>query len=138
MRSKLAPQMEELAIRFVNTVAWHLRVPSEERLGSRADVLAWLGQNGVASSQELRRLTRSWKARPRDATTFYEVAMRLREIIYALFVAQINGKPPSAESLAFFSEFLWQPSGLCLRWKNGRLTWRVRQNSAFERAPPLI
>ena len=128
--SKLPPHTEELAIRFVNTVAWRLRAESEERLRSPEALLAWLEQNGILSSSETRRLAQRWKQRPRDAAAAYEGAVRLRDAIYELFIAQIRKRAPSSSALELFSEFLWyEPSMLRLDWQNQRLTWRQRSTA---------
>ena len=137
LKSKRAFETEELSIRFVNTVAWRLREPSEERLKSPTALFEWLGQNDVAAPEVLHRLTRAEKTRSRDVPRVYEDAIQLRETIYALFVSRIRGQPPPAGALNLFSEFLWRgPSGLRLEWEKGRLTWRTRR--VHDRALDLL
>jgi predicted RNA-binding Zn ribbon-like protein len=137
LKSKRAFETEELSIRFVNTVAWRLREPSEERLKSPTALFEWLGQNDVAAPEVLHRLTRAEKTRSRDVRRVYEDAIQLRETIYALFVSRIRGQPPPAGALNLFSEFLWRgPSGLRLEWEKGRLTWRTRR--VHDRALDLL
>jgi predicted RNA-binding Zn ribbon-like protein len=116
---------EELAIRFVNTMAWRLRKPSE-RLNSPDALLEWLRRNRIAASRELDQLARSWRARPSDAAAFHDTAIRLREAIYTLLTARIRGSRPSQDALSFFSDFLARACrGLRLDWKGGGLAWRV-------------
>jgi predicted RNA-binding Zn ribbon-like protein len=120
------PASEDLSIRFVNTVAWRLREPSEERLGSPAALLEWLERNGVARPEDCS-LRDAWAAHPSKAARVYATAIRLREAIYQLFVARIRGHPPPAAALTSFSEFLLcRRSTLRIDWEAGQLIWRTR------------
>jgi predicted RNA-binding Zn ribbon-like protein len=126
MKAKRAPEEDELSIRFVNTVAWRLRNPSEERLGSPEALLAWLRRNRLVSPRELRRLTQDWTTRPHGAAQVHRTALALREAIYALFLARLERRPPAAAAQRLFSDVLWRgPSGLNLDWRDGQLGWRA-------------
>jgi predicted RNA-binding Zn ribbon-like protein len=118
--------VEDLAIRFVNTRAWRLRNPAEERLGSSEALLEWLERNGVITRSELRALAGMWRERPADAAALYDEAIQLREAIYTLLVACIQGARPPASAVRLFSEFMRRkrPS-LQLAWNRGALAWRM-------------
>lgn len=125
MPTKLSQQSEDLAIRFVNTVAWRLRDPSEERLGSPEVLLRWLQQNELMSAGESRRLASAWKARPDAASAAHDSALRLRETIYALFLSVIRQRPADAALMAYFSAIVGRSSALRLQWQDGRPRWRA-------------
>jgi predicted RNA-binding Zn ribbon-like protein len=125
--SKRSPYSEDLAIRFVNTVAWRLKDPSEERLGSPEGLLRWLQQNELISAGESRRLASAWKARPNAAVAAHDSALRLRETIYALFLSVIRQRPADAAVMAYFSAFVGRPSALHLQWHGGQPSWRATE-----------
>lgn len=137
---KAGPETEDLAIRFVNTVAWRLREPAEERLGSPAALLGWLGATGVESARCLASIAEVWRQRPSDGIVFYETAVRLRESIYDILSSRIARKKPSALALDYFSSFICRRrSGLRLKWEAGALVWRMNLNQAdaFEILEPI-
>jgi predicted RNA-binding Zn ribbon-like protein len=125
--SKLSPHGEDLAIRFVNTVAWRLKDPGEERLGSPEVLLRWLQQNELISADQNRRLAAAWKVRPEAGIAAHDSALRLRETIYALFHSVIHQRSPPAAAAAYLSEFIGRPSTLRLQWREGRPSWRATQ-----------
>ncbi|CCE06656.1 conserved hypothetical protein [Bradyrhizobium sp. STM 3843] len=127
--SKQSRIHEDLAIRFVNTVAWRLRDPNEERLGSPEALLVWLQQNGLISLAERRRLASRWKAQPDAAAAGYDIALRLREAIYALLLAVIKERAPVTAAMTFLSEFLGRPSALRLHWQDRGPSWRATRNA---------
>ena len=105
MPLKLSPPAEDLAVRFVNTVAWRLKDPSEERLDSPEALLHWLQQNELISADQSRRMVSAWKVRPDAARATYNRAVHLREAIYALFLGVIDRRTPSAKAIAYLGEF---------------------------------
>jgi predicted RNA-binding Zn ribbon-like protein len=125
-KAKQAPEEDELSIRFVNTVAWRLRNPTEERLGSPASLLGWLRRNRLLSPRELRALTTAWTTRPGEAAQLHRTALALREAIYTLFLARLERRRPPSAAQRLFSDILWRgPSDLTLDWKDGQLGWRA-------------
>ncbi|NPV19441.1 CGNR zinc finger domain-containing protein [Bradyrhizobium aeschynomenes] len=116
---------EELAIRFVNTVAWRLRDASEDRLGSPDALLAWLRDNELLSAHDARRVAARWTTQPTAADAAHATALRLREAIYALFLGLIHNRAPPAAPAAFFEEFVGRSSSIRLQWQDGRLNWRA-------------
>jgi predicted RNA-binding Zn ribbon-like protein len=127
---------EDLAIRFVNTVAWRLRDPSEDRIGSPQLLLRWLQQNDLISLGESRRITLAWAARPNAAKHIHDAALRLREVIYALLIGVIRRRSPDAEVMTYFSEFVGRPSALRLQWQEGHPGWTAMET--LETADDLL
>jgi predicted RNA-binding Zn ribbon-like protein len=126
MTAKPALLTEELAIRFVNTVAWRQRFPTEERLDSPQALLVWLEQNGLLSVRERRQMASCWTARPRDATRVYETARRLREAIYELLLSRSKKRRPAAAAQSYFVDFVSHPPATfrLVVGRHGRLAWR--------------
>ncbi|HEV2673599.1 MAG TPA: ABATE domain-containing protein [Aliidongia sp.] len=111
---------EDLCIRFVNTKAWRLRQPGEERLGSPGVLLGWLAANDLADP-----------VREEDGSSAAEAlhvtAIRLRESIYEIFYARIQDREAASDDLRFFTEFLaragagmrLEPGLAGLHWRQG-------------------
>src|SRR6478735_6009836 len=91
-RAPRSGDAEDLAIRFVNTVAWRLRDPTEERMATPEAMLAWLRRNGLADAGTLDAVVAAWRLHPAAAHDAHRTAVRLREAIYALFVGRIHGE----------------------------------------------
>jgi predicted RNA-binding Zn ribbon-like protein len=125
---------EDLAIRFVNTKAWRLREPAEERLGSPDALLDWLARNVAPLPSGLRQ-RRQWK----DAAGWYAAAIRLRESIYDILSCRMLSVEPPSASLAYFNECLGEPgTGASIRYETGALRWSFAKptNSALLR--PIV
>jgi predicted RNA-binding Zn ribbon-like protein len=116
---------EDLAIRFVNTLAWRLRDPTEERMDSPEALLAWLQRNGLADAGMARTIAAAWQTQPDAAHAAHQVAIRLREAIYTLFISPIHGEAPPDDALADLNGFLTRPSpALRIGWASGALVWQ--------------
>jgi predicted RNA-binding Zn ribbon-like protein len=131
---------EDLAIRLVNTAAWRLRTPSEERLPDAEALLTWLKANAVADPESLDVISQAWQGDLERARSFYETAIGLREAIYSFFVARMTGHAPPPATLALFNQLLSQGSyGAELGWRSGELVWCVRpQGDDLALLKPLI
>jgi len=118
-------EVEDLAIRFVNTAAWRLRDPMEERMVSPEALLAWLQRNGLADAGTVRTIATVWRTHPDDARAAHQRAICLREAIYTLFAGLIRSEAPPADALAVFNDFLVRPNpGSRIGWVSGGLAWR--------------
>jgi predicted RNA-binding Zn ribbon-like protein len=126
--SSASPEMlarEELAIRFVNTVAWRLREPAEDRIASPAAMLTWMLEAGLLDRTAFTLISARWKISPQDARRFARAADELREAIYHLLVAQIDGKAADESQIAILNRRLGAPmQGIALAQVRGALTWR--------------
>jgi predicted RNA-binding Zn ribbon-like protein len=118
---------EDLAIRFVNTIAWRLRDPVEERLDSPWALLDWLHANGIGRPSDLKTVSRAWKENPQLGFAVYEIAIGLREAIYEILVARIRGRAPLKGTLAVLNKVLSQPSPT-LRSAGSVFVWQSRSS----------
>jgi len=116
---------EDLAIRFVNTLAWRRRDPAEERMDSPEALLAWLQRNGLADAGTARTIAAAWRTQPNQAHAAHQAAIRLREAIHTLFVSRIHGKAPPEDALDGFNGFLARASpAIRVTWTSGVLAWQ--------------
>ena len=124
----------ELCLRFVNTVAWRLRDPCEERLPTPHALLHWMGNNGLADGGYVLRLAADWTGGDRAAVEFHEAAVGLREAIYDLLHARIENRPSRVERIAFLNAWLLRPApGVELTRHGIELGWHQSSLSADPR-----
>jgi predicted RNA-binding Zn ribbon-like protein len=117
--------MDELCIRFVNTVSWRLRGAGEERLATPEAVLRWLGDNDLVSHDHVAHVVSSWRRSKDAAAAFHAEAIALREAIYGVFHARIKGTPPSPDHLGLLNEWLVRPApGVELTLAGASICWR--------------
>jgi len=90
---------EELSIRFVNTMAWRLREPSEERLLSPKALLDWFSVVGLADPKYSARVEARWRKHPNEAQSLYHEAIMLRESVYQLFRSRLVTKQFSERAM---------------------------------------
>jgi predicted RNA-binding Zn ribbon-like protein len=90
---------DELSIRFVNTMAWRLREPSEERLPSSKALLDWFSAVGLADPNYSARIEARWRKHPHEAQSLYEEAIMLRESVYQLFQSRLATKQFSEQAM---------------------------------------
>jgi predicted RNA-binding Zn ribbon-like protein len=130
---------EELAIRFVNTAAWRLRSPREERLPDARAFLRWLVANLAGIEQQLPLIDARWRAHQHDGGKIYEAAIALREAIYELLIARIANAAPPIEALDYFNALLVRPAdGIRLRSISGELVWCIDEASDSDLLKPII
>jgi predicted RNA-binding Zn ribbon-like protein len=90
---------DELSIRFVNTMAWRLREPSEERLPTPKALLDWFSAVGLADPNYSARIEARWRNHPNEAQSLYEEAIVLRESIYQLLWSRLVTKQSSERAM---------------------------------------
>jgi predicted RNA-binding Zn ribbon-like protein len=116
---------EDLSIRFVNTVAWRLRDPPEDRLTSGTALLEWFGAAGLAGKVLTANLRRRWLEHPREEQAFRNDALKLREAIYRLFVSRIRSGKFDPAALGILNVVLGsRADALCIASSGGTLSWR--------------
>ena len=141
---------------FVNTIGGReTSVPSrkrdyraavrDERLAEYADILAWSKKSGLLSESEARALERKAKEEPRDAEAVLKRAIKLREAVYRLFKAAIEGWQPDVtdvnrlnEELLLASEhenLVFDKPRFRFEWKDERASldkvlWMLAQSAA--------
>jgi len=131
---------EDLAIRFVNTAAWRLRDPSEERLADADALLVWLGENAIGSARELKRIRAVWQADLARGRAAYRDAIMLREAIYDILVARIKRRAPPGEALRAFNGMLTRPMpAAALAWGSGSVGWGLQpQGDGLDLLKPIV
>jgi predicted RNA-binding Zn ribbon-like protein len=97
---------EELCIRFVNTIAWRLADHPEDRVATPERLLGWLAAAELVEPADVARIRARWKQAPRDASSFLNGAVTLREAIYSLLVARIKERRADAPSLNILNAHL--------------------------------
>ena len=132
---------EELCIRFVNTVAWRLRDPVEDRVKTPASLLAWFAVAGVADANFASRLRERWESHPREGDTFRKRAVGLREAIYRILLSQIEDKAFDRSALKILNATTGaQVRGLGIMPSKGGLAWRSdkRHSAADDLLKPIV
>jgi hypothetical protein len=98
---------KELAIRFVNTVAWRQADQQQkERLPSAEAFLAWFAGAEVFDGRFLRALALEWRNDPVLAENKYRTALALRETIYRELHSAASDKAPAKTDVALLSHLL--------------------------------
>jgi predicted RNA-binding Zn ribbon-like protein len=116
---------EELCLRFVNTVAWRLRTPCEERLPTPHALLLWMAKNGLANARYIRCLAACWTDDDRAGEDFHNAAVGLREALYDLLRVRIENRLPRTKSIALLNTWLLRPApGVELARHGTELGWR--------------
>ncbi|WXG43052.1 MAG: ABATE domain-containing protein [Promethearchaeati archaeon SRVP18_Atabeyarchaeia-1] len=89
-----------LCLDFTNTVSWRGTDHSHESLNSYSELISWSQHAGILRDDEAQELLQSARLRPTEATAVLKRATALREVIYHVFSAIVDGNPPHAEDLA--------------------------------------
>lgn len=92
-----------LCLDFSNTMLWHASDQPEEKLNHYSDLVAWaqdVNLLGTEQAQQLNKLAQQFSA---QAANTLKAAIEIREAIYGILVATINGCSPTASDLATFN-----------------------------------
>jgi predicted RNA-binding Zn ribbon-like protein len=116
---------EDLSITFVNTVAWRLRDPAEDRLASGEELLAWFAAAGLGGKSLMANLRKRWLEHPREELMFRNDAIKLREAIYLLFVSRIRSARFDAAALGILNDVLGsRMTALRIAPLDGTFSWQ--------------
>ena len=96
----------ELCLDFANTAAWHAGDRPQELLGTYADLVAWGRRVGLLNASQAAKLLRQAVTRPLAAAAALRRAVAVREVIYRMALAVLQGKAPRAADLADFNREL--------------------------------
>jgi predicted RNA-binding Zn ribbon-like protein len=132
-----------LCLDFVNTLSGRRADPTERLLAYR-DLAAWGLQADVLNDEEARRLMRIAAQHPRDAARALSEAGALREALYRIFSAVIDGSAASEADLVILNTALSRaldrvrvvsrPRGFTWAWAAGdrldRMLWPVLRSAA--------
>jgi len=94
-----------LCLDFVNTVSGS-RAHPRERLNSYHDLVSWGRQAGALTEREAQYLAQVAKRRPAASARSLAEAVRLREALFRLFSAMVEGRPPQPDDLAILNATL--------------------------------
>jgi predicted RNA-binding Zn ribbon-like protein len=121
---------EELAIRFVNTVAWRLRDPAEDRVASPQAMLEWMLDAKLVERAAFDDVGARWKTSPRESRNFFQTAVALREAIYRVCLARISGKQADMRDIAILNGQLAEPlRGIGLAPFRSSLKWQSKHGT---------
>ena len=84
---------------FANTVEPRIGQRQRDFLLSYTDLVTWAEFAGMIARAEARRLLAQCAQQPQQAAQAFRKAIKLRELIYRLFVAIATGEPPKAADL---------------------------------------
>ena len=93
---------DNLALDFVNTVYWRNTKKRREWLNDIGDLNAWTKMVGLSKTIDIK-----WKSKPEDFwQSLYTEAIQLRECLYGLLEASIEGQRALEEDWEFFNDKL--------------------------------
>ena len=80
----------------------------DDYLGDYLDLLAWCHRTGYLPETAINELARHAAHHPKEATAALEKAHELREAVFGLLHAWLQGRPPPSEQLVIFNRHLKQ------------------------------
>jgi len=98
LRNLIVVPRRDLALEFVNTLAWRGSEPAES-LHSYKDVLAWFDAAKALPARALAGLHKWFDAHPADAATVFSEAIEIRETLYRLLHSVATRSAPPNEDL---------------------------------------
>lgn len=118
------------ALDFVNTVHSRVEADPHEYLQTYADLARWARDGELVSAREFRVLTETAKSRPQQANRAIRRAVKLRELLFKLFLTLSQDGEPAKSDLEAFNK--WLASALSrrrIRRVGGRLQWSWEQEA---------
>ncbi len=132
---------EKLCLDFVNTAEWHASKHPIERLSTYESLVAWARRADLLDAASVAVLLREARGHPTAAAAALKHAVALREIIYRILVATIEGRPVEESDLAKFNRAL-ASSLPHLRVQAGRnnfdWAWRTDDRSLEQVLWPIL
>jgi predicted RNA-binding Zn ribbon-like protein len=113
-----------LCLDFCNTVGGKREGIAHENLHTYEDLVRWCEQAGITNSEQGRLLKKKAIEDPVQATKVLTRALRLREAIYVIFYAVLNGNLPPTREIGLLNAEL----GLTL----GRLRVQGQKDGSFQ------
>lgn len=113
-----------LCLDFMNTVGYRGCIDLGEYFNNYQDLVAWSRHAGTISHREAKTLSLKAAKYPAKAQYALSRAIELREIIYSIFSAVAEDKPPAKKDLGVFNNYLSRTMTLSriIQTKNG-LFW---------------
>jgi predicted RNA-binding Zn ribbon-like protein len=116
-----------------------------EKLGEYTDLVAWAKKSGLLRKSEVRILLQKAEENPRAAQSVLVRAIKLREVIYRLVNAAIEGLQPATADLELLNEELklarsheklvYEKNGFRVDWKDDdvsldKMLWFLAESAA--------
>lgn len=113
------------ALEFTNTVPEHASEHPGETLFKYQDLLVWGKRVGLWQEEQVERLARKAGKQPEEATSIFIQSLELREAIYRIFVAQVQGTSPAKKDLAILNAILARlTSGAQIVQRGHKFAWQ--------------
>jgi predicted RNA-binding Zn ribbon-like protein len=118
---------------------------SADKLEEYADLLAWSRKSNLLTEQEIRALQRKAQDHPKAAAAVLKRAIHLREVIYRLFKAAIEGRQPVVADVVALNEewqlarthqrLVYEKDEFRFDWESGeigldKMLWLLAQSAA--------
>jgi predicted RNA-binding Zn ribbon-like protein len=100
-----------LCLDLANTIDNRPTDTPKERLGSYADLVSWGEQAGAIGSAEARRLNTAARRRPAAAAAVLRRTRALREALFAIFAAVVEGDAPRVADIELLNRELGRAMG---------------------------
>lgn len=97
---------DELCLNFVNTVDYWGREERRDYLTCYDDLITWSRRIGLIDRSRADRLTDAARQAPDEAARAHALAVALRDCLYRLFRAVIEGRPPAEADLELFNRYV--------------------------------
>ena len=95
-----------LCLDFANTMLWHASDQPEEKLNHYSDLVAWAQDVNLLDTEQAQQLNKLAQQFSAQAANTLKAAIEIREAIYGILLATINGRSPAASDLASFNTAL--------------------------------
>lgn len=121
----------ELSLDLANTIDWRSSESPLELLGSYADLLRWGRHTGILKEREARELAREAASHPEKAVAVLKRVVALRETLFRIFSAVVEGEQTGAADLDFLNRSLAEAlARLKLRQEGKRYEWEWKGGGA--------
>jgi predicted RNA-binding Zn ribbon-like protein len=95
-----------LCLDFANTMVWHTSDQPVEKLNHYSDLVAWAYAADLLASDQAEQLNELAQQHPIQAASTLATAIAVREAIYGIVVAYVNGRSPTTSDLTTFNTAL--------------------------------
>src|SRR5512147_435853 len=129
------------ALDFANTAGWHASEERVEHLTSYGEWLAWLRHGGDSQGQAASLVAAAAREHPARAARALGQIIEAREVIYRIFAAIAQGRPPAPADLeALHRARLMALSAAAPRWDRTGfgLSWKGRGKDLLAPLYPLV
>lgn len=131
--STLGIDGDALCLDFVNTVSNRTKANPLDYLHDFKDLLQWYTRTGTLPAKTIQTLERLAKGYPQQAAVVFDKSIRLRELLFRMFSAAFNRKPPAPADIQLFNTYVADA------YANIEVAWRpaIRQGELLFNAPAL-